>query len=77
MPHIKLNLYASLRTHVGGKPSVEVEIEPGETVGQMLDRLGVPHEQTRILFVNSRAASLGDPLTGGEQGGVFPAIGGG
>jgi molybdopterin converting factor small subunit len=77
MPNIKLNLYATLRTHVGGKPSVEVEIEPGETLGQVLTRLGIPHEHTRILFVNNRAAGLGDALHADDQVGVFPAIGGG
>jgi molybdopterin synthase sulfur carrier subunit len=77
MPRVKLNLYAALRAYLGGKPSVELEIEPGQTIGGLLDGLGVPREQTRILFVNGRAASLSDKLTGGEQIGVFPAIGGG
>jgi len=77
MPRVKLNLYAGLRAYIGGKPSVDLEIEPGETVGGLLDRLGVPHGQTRILFVNGRAAALSDQLSGGEQIGVFPAIGGG
>ncbi len=77
MPRVKLNLYAALRSYVGGKPAVELEIQPGQSVGDVLDRLGVPREQTRIVFVNSRAASLSDALSGGEQIGVFPAIGGG
>lgn len=77
MARIKLNLYATLRSHLGGKPSLDVEIEPGETIGQVLDRLGIPRQHTRIIFVNSRAAGLADPLQGGEQVGVFPAIGGG
>jgi molybdopterin synthase sulfur carrier subunit len=77
MPRVKLSLYAALRAYIGGKPSVDLEIEPGETVGQLLDRLGVPRRETRILFVNGRAASLSDKLAGGEQIGVFPAIGGG
>lgn len=77
MPRVRLNLYASLRAYVGGKPSLEVEIDPGQTVGELLDRVGVPRQQTRILFVNSRVAGLHDPLSGGERIGVFPAIGGG
>jgi molybdopterin converting factor small subunit len=77
MPRVKLNLYAALRAYIGGKPSVELEIEPGQTVGELLDRLGVPRGQTRILFVNNRTAGLSDKLSGGEQIGVFPAIGGG
>ena len=77
MPRVKLNLYAALRAYIGGKPSVELEIEPGLTVAGLLDRLGVPRGETRILFVNGRAAALSDKLSGGEQIGVFPAIGGG
>lgn len=77
MAHVKLNAYATLRAYLGGAASKELEIEPGETVGQLLDRIGVPRDQTRIVFVNNRASSLADPLQGGEHVGVFPAIGGG
>ncbi len=77
MVRVRLNLYATLRSYAGGAASVDVEIEPGQTIAQLLGRVGVPAEQTRIIFVNSRAAALADPLQGGEQVGVFPAIGGG
>ena len=77
MPQITLNLYATLRACVGGSASVEVDIEPGQTVQEVLQRLRVPTDQTRIIFVNHRAASLSRSLQGGEQVGVFPAIGGG
>jgi len=77
MARIKLSLYASLRAAIGGKPSVELEIEPGQTIGDVLQRLGIPHNQARIVLVNSRHAALADPLQGGEQVAVFPAIGGG
>jgi molybdopterin converting factor small subunit len=74
---VKVSLYAGLRALIGGKRSVELEIEPGQTVGDVLNRLGVPRDQTRILFVNSRHAGLSDPLLAGDQVAVFPAIGGG
>jgi molybdopterin converting factor small subunit len=77
MPQVKVNLYATLRKYIGGEPSVEVEIESGQTIRQVLGRLGVPADQTRIIFVNNRAADLSYALQGGEQLGVFPAIGGG
>ncbi len=77
MTHVQVNLYATLRKYIGGAASIEVEIEAGQTVEQVLVQLGVPPDQTRILFVDSRAAGLGDRLRGGEQIGVFPAIGGG
>jgi len=77
MVRVKLNAYATLRAYLSGAASVETEIEPGQTVGSLLDRLGIPPDQTRIIFVNNRAAGLSYRLEGGEQIGVFPAIGGG
>jgi len=77
MAQIKLNLYATLRSYVGGSPSVEVDAGPGDTVEQVLRRVGVPAERTRIIFVNNRAATLSQPLHDGDRVGVFPALGGG
>ncbi len=77
MASVRVKAYATLRSYLGGVASREVGIEPGETVGEVLDRCGIPRDQTRIVFVNNRAASLADQLQGGEQVGVFPAIGGG
>jgi molybdopterin converting factor small subunit len=77
MSQVRVNLYATLRKYAGGARSVEVEVKPGATVAQVLDQLGVPREQTRIIFVNNRHAGLSQVLKGGEQLGVFPAIGGG
>ncbi|GAG50516.1 unnamed protein product, partial [marine sediment metagenome] len=32
MTHVQVNLYAGLRQYIGGAPSIEVEIEPGQTI---------------------------------------------
>jgi molybdopterin converting factor small subunit len=77
MARVTVHLYASFRAYADGAANVDVEIQPGDTVGQVLAKVGVPAEQTRILFVNNRAATLDDPLQGGERIGAFPAIGGG
>ncbi len=77
MAEVQVNLYATLRQYIGGAASKKVEIEPGQTVEQVLQRLRIPVEQTRILFVNNRSSTLAQRLEGGEQLGVFPAIGGG
>jgi molybdopterin converting factor small subunit len=77
MPQIQVNLYATLRKHTGGAGSLEVEIEPGATVAELLDQLGVPADQARVVFIDTRSASFSDPLNGGEQVGIFPAIAGG
>ena len=77
MDRVTVNLYASLRRHIGGAASVEVEIRSGRTVGEVLDGLDVPADETRIIFVNGRAAERSSPLSGGDRLGAFPAIGGG
>ncbi len=77
MAAVTVNLYAGLRTFIDDKPSVDVEVEPGITIAQVIDRLGVPAEKTRIIFCNNRAADLDDPIEAGDQLSIFPAIGGG
>jgi len=77
MSQVQVNLFATLRSHIGGAPSIELEIEPGQTIEDVLDELGVPTGQTRILFLNNRAAGLHDELHDGDQLAVFPALGGG
>ncbi len=77
MPQIKVQLYADLRRYIDGATGIEPEIESGRTIGQVLDQLGVPREQARILFVNHRVAKIEQPLLGGERLDVFSAIGGG
>ena len=77
MAQVQVKLYASLRSHVGGAPSLDVEIKPRATVAELLEGLGVPTQQARIVFVNNRVAGLSRCLDDGDRVGVFPAIGGG
>jgi len=77
MARVTASLYATLRQHVDGRPTVEVSIEPGQTVEQLLGQLGVPIDQTRIIFCNNCPVELSHALQGGEMVAVFPAVGGG
>lgn len=77
VPAVDIRLYATLRAYAADRPSVRAEIEPGQTVEEVLRGLGVPVEQARLIFVNSRAAVPSHPLQGGERVAVFPAIAGG
>jgi molybdopterin converting factor small subunit len=77
VPHVTTNFHATLRQHVGGKSSLEVAIEPGQTVAQLLRQLDVPVDQTRLVFCDNRHVTLSHVLKGGETVAVFPALGGG
>jgi len=77
MSKVQVNLYATLRRYIGGAPSVDVEVKLGCTVARLLDQLGIPADQTRIIFIDNRAAAPDHVLQDGQQIGIFPAIGGG
>lgn len=77
LPHVRVNVYATLRQYVGGRATLESPIEPGMDVAALLLRLGLPPEKVHIVFVDRRAADLSRRIRGGEVIGVFPAVGGG
>ncbi len=77
MPTVTVNLYATFRQHIGGRPTATVSVDPGQTIEQLLNQLEVPIEQTRIIFCNHRIVDISHPLQSGETIGVFPAVGGG
>ena len=77
MSQVQVHVYADLRQFTGGAAAVEIDVEPGQTIATVLDRLGIPRERTKIAFVNSRAAEPDRVLTGGERVDLFSAIGGG
>jgi sulfur carrier protein ThiS len=77
MNQISVNTYADLREFTDGAASVVVEIEPGQRVADILTRLGIPRERTKIIFVNNRSAGLDSSLQGGERVDLFSSIGGG
>jgi molybdopterin converting factor small subunit len=43
----------------------------------MVERLGIPLEKARLVFVNGKKADLETVLHGGERVGIFPPVGGG
>jgi len=77
MPQIEVTVYATLREHLGGKASIQLEIEPGETPRQVLARLDVPTADVKLLFVDAKPATLDAPLDGAEKLAIFPLIAGG
>ena len=74
---VTVRVFATLRRYVDDAESVDVGVAPRETVADVLERLEIPADQTRIIFVDGRKSSLSQELSGGETMSVFPAIGGG
>ena len=74
---VKLRVFATLRRYTSGAESVDVEIEDGATVADVLAQAGIPAGEARIIFVDGRKGSLESRVSSGCSVGVFPAIGGG
>jgi len=77
--HVKL--FATLRRRypdVGIGESMAVELPDGATVAQLIERLRLPPDQVKIVFVNNVVQR--EPYTvlhDGDQVGIFPPVGGG
>ncbi len=77
MPKVTVNAYANLRQYTAGQAQVEVDLSGDATIAALLEQLEIPADQTRIIFVDGRAAELDNVLQGGERVDLFSAIGGG
>lgn len=58
-------------------PGGVLDHRPGETVGELLDRLGVERAQAKMIFIDGRSAALEAPVPDGSRVGIFPAVAGG
>jgi len=73
---IQLKLFANLQAFM--PPSGEnYSIEPGISIGHLLEQLNIPPEKAKLIFINGIKANLSTTLSGGERVGIFPPVGGG
>ncbi len=73
---IQLKLFATLRAYAPENAEA-YPIEPGATVKDIIDQLGVPIEDAKLVFVNSTRRDFETPLADGDRVGIFPPVGGG
>ncbi len=73
---IQLKLFASLAKF---QPQCDDQwpIHPQESVQSVLERLDIPIDQVKLVFINGVRKDLSTLLKGGERVGVFPPVGGG
>ena len=77
---IQLNLFASLSQFLPDQKesgfSNLLEIEEGTTISNLLDRLKIPREQPKIIFLNGLHADEATVLKEGDRLGIFPPLAG-
>ena len=77
---ISVKLFASLGEYAPEGESAKpfsCEIEPESTIKDLVDQLGIPEGEARLLFVNGRTRKKDATLQPGDEVGIFPPIGGG
>jgi sulfur-carrier protein len=80
MMRVRVKLFASLVRYfddaAAGVP-FEIEVAEGATLGDLVNRLELPHEEVKVFFVNGRACPIGWSLKPNDEVGIFPLVAGG
>jgi sulfur-carrier protein len=74
--YIDLKLYATLNKFSPSSPE-QYPVKPGTTVLSLIEKLGIPANQAKLVFINGVKCELTASLQGGERVGIFPPVGGG
>mgnify|MGYP002397107341 CR=1 FL=1 len=80
MIQVRVKLFATLCHYFSNAASgipFEIEVPDGTMVGDLVDRLKLPHEEVKVFFVNGRARPIDWPLKPGDEVGIFPLVAGG
>jgi molybdopterin converting factor small subunit len=72
---LTVKLFATFRK--GRCDEAQITAPDGATIGDVVDRFGIPRDEVGILMVSGRHAQLADRLSGGETVSIFPLVGGG
>ncbi len=77
---VELRLFASLRRYLSDKADGSnciMEVGEGTTIQGLLDRLDIPPDIPKLIFLNGTHARADTVLKDGDRVGVFPPIAGG
>jgi molybdopterin converting factor small subunit len=77
---IEVRLYATLAQYLpeGAKDrACRLAIDEGESISRVLERLDIPEEKVKLVFVNGVHAAKTAGLKDGDRVGLFPPVGGG
>lgn len=78
--NIELHLFASLskfRPKEFSKNPWIINCEENIDIKFLIEKLHLPKEEIKIIFINGKHASLKSQLNDGDRIGMFPPIGGG
>ena len=77
---IRVKLFASLCRYLSdAAPGIpfEMQVPEGATGADLMNRLKLPHQEVKLLFVNGRGRPMDWRLAPDDEVGIFPLVGGG
>jgi molybdopterin converting factor small subunit len=80
MTTVRVKLFATLRQFqpgLGLGEAFSVILPNGPTVGDLIQQLGLPDKEVKMVFVNGIVRDRDHPLVDGDELGIFPPVGGG
>ena len=73
---IDLKLYATLNKFLPDSAG-QYPVKEGATVLSLIENLGIPRKEAKLVFVNGVKRDIETPLKAGDRVGIFPPVGGG
>lgn len=79
MPKVELRLFGHLREYLSiqGQPGVQMEMPDGSSIQDLIEKLGIPPSDPKIVLVNGLHAPKEQLLQEGDRVSIFPPIAGG
>ena len=79
MIEIKVKLFGHLRNYLlkEKQSTAHIEIDAGSTIQDLFEKLDIPEDEVKLVYVNHRRVSEEYVLESGDQVGIFPPIAGG
>ncbi len=75
MPVITLKCYATLAAY--NPPKGEMTVPESTNLAGLVEMLGIPPGEVKLMFVNGRGSRQDQVLSEGDRVGLFPPVGGG
>ncbi len=77
---VRVKLFATLRElfpDLGIGEPMEVKLPDGASVSDLIEKLEIPPDEVKLVYVNGRLRSMDYVLSEGDEVGIFPPVGGG
>ena len=74
--HIIIKLFATLRKYIPDFAE-NYPVEAGTTVHDLIEQLGIPENEMKLIFINGVRGYPESTLRNGDRIGIFPPAGGG